>query len=57
MLSDGFHTRRGRAAPSASRCRNGVLRGRRGAALAAVTSGGTIPDTADYTVMLERRRR
>src|SRR4029453_16491809 len=32
---------------------NGVLRGRRGAALAAVTSGGAIPDTADYTVMLD----
>jgi ATP-dependent Lhr-like helicase len=30
-----------------------VLRGRRGAALTAVTSGGTIPDTADYSVVLE----
>ena len=32
---------------------NGVLRGRRGARLTALTSGGTIPDTADYQVMLE----
>ena len=54
MLSDGFHTRRGRRSAHLHRdAVNGVLRGRRGAALAAVTSGGTIPDTADYTVMLE----
>ncbi|HEY4072248.1 MAG TPA: DEAD/DEAH box helicase [Herbaspirillum sp.] len=31
----------------------GTLRGRRGAKLTAVTSGGTIPDNADYTVILE----
>jgi ATP-dependent Lhr-like helicase len=31
----------------------GTLRGRRGAKLTAVTSGGTIPDNADYTVLLE----
>jgi ATP-dependent Lhr-like helicase len=54
MLSDGFHTRRGRRSAHLHRdAVNGVLRGRRGAALAAVTSGGTIPDTADYTVLLE----
>jgi len=29
------------------------LRGRRGARLTALTSGGTIPDTADYQVVLE----
>ncbi len=29
------------------------LRGRRGAKLTAVTSGGTIPDTGDYAVLLE----
>jgi ATP-dependent helicase Lhr and Lhr-like helicase len=29
------------------------LRGRRGARLAAITSGGAIPDTADYAVVLE----
>jgi ATP-dependent Lhr-like helicase len=31
----------------------GSLRGRRGAKLTAVTSGGTIPDNADYAVLLE----
>ncbi|HXA48434.1 MAG TPA: DEAD/DEAH box helicase, partial [Burkholderiaceae bacterium] len=31
----------------------GTLRGRRGAKLTAVTSGGAIPDNADYTVLLE----
>ncbi len=54
MLADGFHTRRGRTSAHIHRdAVNGVLRGRRGAALAAVTSGGTIPDTADYMVVLE----
>ncbi|GAB4474272.1 MAG: DEAD/DEAH box helicase [Burkholderiaceae bacterium] len=54
MLADGFHSRRGRSGAHIHRdAVNGVLRGRRGAALAAVTSGGTIPDTADYTVVLE----
>jgi ATP-dependent Lhr-like helicase len=54
MLAEGFHTRRGRRSAHLHRdAVNGVLRGRRGAALTAVTSGGTIPDTADYTVMLE----
>jgi ATP-dependent Lhr-like helicase len=54
MLADGFHSRRGRTHALLHRdAVNGMLRGRRGAALAAVTSGGTIPDTADYTVVLE----
>ncbi len=54
MLADGFDARRGRTRAHIHRdAVNGVLRGRRGAALAAVTSGGTIPDTADYTVVLE----
>jgi len=54
MLSDGFHTQRGRRSAHLHHdAVNGVLRGRRGAALAAVTSGGAIPDTADYTVTLE----
>ncbi len=54
MLADGFHTRRGRRSAHLHRdAVNGLLRGRRGAALAAITSGGTIPDTADYTVLLE----
>jgi len=53
-LAEGFHTRRGRRSAHLHRdAVNGVLRGRRGAALAAVTSGGTIPDTADYAVVLE----
>lgn len=54
MLADGFHVRRGRMGAYLHRdAVNGVLRGRRGATLAAVTSGGTIPDTADYAVVLE----
>ena len=54
MLAEGFSTRRGRRSAHIHRdAVNGVLRGRRGAALTAVTSGGTIPDTADYTVVLE----
>src|SRR6202023_1382703 len=32
---------------------NRMLRGRRGARITALTSGGTIPDTADYQVVLE----
>lgn len=32
---------------------SGTLRGRRGSKLTAVTSGGTIPDNADYAVLLE----
>jgi ATP-dependent helicase Lhr and Lhr-like helicase len=54
MLADGFTTRRGRR--SAYLHRDLVhrrLRPRRGARLTAVTSGGAIPDTADYQVMLE----
>ncbi|MGH9899449.1 MAG: Lhr family helicase, partial [Pyrinomonadaceae bacterium] len=54
MLSEGFTTRRGRR--SLYLHHDGVnhrLRGRRGARLAAITSGGAIPDTADYTVVLE----
>jgi len=32
---------------------NGRIRGRRGARLLAITSGGAIPDNADYQVVLE----
>src|SRR5207247_74239 len=32
---------------------NRILRGRRGARITTLTSGGTIPDTADYQVVLE----
>jgi ATP-dependent Lhr-like helicase len=54
MLSEGFSTRRGRR--SALIHRDGVnrrLRGRRGSQLTAITSGGAIPDVADYEVVLE----
>jgi len=54
MVAEGYDTRFGRRSAHLHRdAVNGVLRARRGAAIAAVTSGGTIPDLADYTVMLE----
>src|SRR4029453_17943344 len=53
-LSEGFTTRRGHHAVYVHRdAVNGMLRGRRGARLTALTSGGAIPDTADYEVVLE----
>src|SRR6185436_15518497 len=53
-LAEGFTTRRGHRAAYIHRdAVNGVLRGRRGARLTALTSGGAIPDTADYEVILE----
>ncbi len=54
MLAEGYTTRRGpRAAYLHRDAVNGVLRARRSARLTAITSGGAIPDTADYEVMLE----
>ncbi len=54
MLADGFSTRRGRrGAHIHYDAVNGRIRGRRGARLAAITSGGAIPDNADYRVILE----
>ena len=54
MLAEGFATRRGRRGALIHRdAVNGVLRGRRGARTTALTRGGTIPDTADYQVLLE----
>src|SRR5712671_3110436 len=54
MLADGFSTRRGRrGALIHYDAVNRMIRGRRGARLTALTSGGTIPDTADYQVLLE----
>ena len=54
MLAEGFTTRRGRRGALVHHDRiNHLLRGRRGARLTALTSGGTIPDTADYQVLLE----
>jgi ATP-dependent Lhr-like helicase len=54
MLADGFTTRRGRRGALIHRDEvNGRLRGRRGARLTAITSGGTIPDNSDFQVLLE----
>ncbi|MEQ1573546.1 MAG: DEAD/DEAH box helicase [Vicinamibacterales bacterium] len=54
MLGEGFSTRRGRTGAMIHHdAVNRVLRPRRGARLTALTSGGAIPDTADYTVLLE----
>jgi ATP-dependent helicase Lhr and Lhr-like helicase len=54
MLADGFSTRRGRRAALLHHdAVNQRLRARRGAALTALTSGGAIPDNADYRVLLE----
>jgi len=54
MLADGFTTRRGaRAAYLHRDAVHHQLRARRGARLVAITSGGAIPDTADYLVVLE----
>ncbi len=54
MLAEGIQTGRGRRAAWLHRDRiHGVLRGRRGARLAALTSGGAIPDTADYRVLAD----
>jgi ATP-dependent Lhr-like helicase len=54
MLSEGFTTRRGRRGSLLHwDTVNHMLRGRRGARMTALTSGGTIPDNADYQVLLE----
>ncbi len=54
LAAEGVTTGRGRRGAHLHRDRvNGVLRGRRGARLAALTSGGAIPDTADYRVVLD----
>jgi ATP-dependent Lhr-like helicase len=54
MLSEGVASRRGRRSAYIHRDRvNGRLRARRGARLAAITSGGAIPDTALYPVIAE----
>ena len=54
LVSQGVVTGRGRRGAHLHRDRvNGVLRPRRGARLTAVTSGGAIPDVADFRVVLE----
>jgi ATP-dependent helicase Lhr and Lhr-like helicase len=54
MLAEGISTRRGRTGAMIHHdAVNRVLRPRKGARLTAITSGGAIPDTADYKVLLE----
>jgi ATP-dependent helicase Lhr and Lhr-like helicase len=54
LVSAGIETGRGRRMAYLHRDRVGArLRGRRGARLAALTSGGAIPETGDYRVLME----
>jgi ATP-dependent Lhr-like helicase len=54
MLCEGIAARRGRYGAYLHRDRvNGKLRARRGSRIAAITSGGAIPDTALFTVVAE----
>src|SRR5881396_3857113 len=54
MLAEGFSTKRGRRAALIHHdAVNHRLRGRRGSRLVALTSGGAIPDNADYRVVLD----
>ncbi len=54
MTSEGFTTKRGRRGALLHRDEvNGAVRGRRGTRTLAITSGGAIPEVADYRVVLE----
>jgi len=54
MLAEGFSSKRGRRSALIHHdAVNRRLRGRRGARLVALTSGGAIPDNADYRVILD----
>ncbi len=54
LVSDGIQTGRGRRGAYIHRDRvGGLLRGRRGARLAALTSGGAIPEVGDYRVLVD----
>jgi ATP-dependent helicase Lhr and Lhr-like helicase len=54
MLSDGIATARGRSGTYLHHDRvNGRVRARRGARIAAITSGGAIPENANYNVVVE----
>jgi ATP-dependent helicase Lhr and Lhr-like helicase len=54
LLSAGIETGRGRRMAYLHRDRvNGRVRARRGARLASLTSGGAIPETGDYRVLME----
>jgi ATP-dependent Lhr-like helicase len=53
MLAEGFSTKRGRRAALIHHdAVNHRIRGRRGSRLLALTSGGAIPDNADYRVIV-----
>src|SRR6202162_1772356 len=54
MLAEGIAARRGRYGAYLHRDRvNGMLRPRRGSRLAAITSGGAIPENSPYTVVAQ----
>ncbi len=54
MLSEGIASTRGRYAAYLHHDRvNGIVRARRGSRLAAITSGGAIPENALYTVLAQ----
>ncbi len=54
LLAEGITTGRGRRAAYLHRDQvNGTVKGRRGARLAALTSGGAIPELGDYRVLAE----
>ncbi|MFG0681491.1 DNA glycosylase AlkZ-like family protein [Pseudomonas sp. xss_4] len=54
MLAEGYNGRQGvRGAYLHRDAVSAMVRGRRGSQLTALTSGGTIPDNADYAVVLE----
>mgnify|MGYP001279888642 CR=1 FL=1 len=54
MLSEGYHTQRGRRSAYIHHdAVNGVLRPRKGARLTAIMNGGAIPDQFDYDVILQ----
>ncbi|MBV8947601.1 MAG: DEAD/DEAH box helicase [Solirubrobacterales bacterium] len=54
LVSSGIETGRGQRMAYLHRDRvNGRLRARRGARLASLTSGGAIPETGDYRVLME----
>ncbi|PYR77365.1 MAG: ATP-dependent DNA helicase [Acidobacteria bacterium] len=54
MLAEGFSTRRGRRSALVHRDEvHSVLKGRRGTRMLALTSGGAIPEVADYRVVAE----
>jgi ATP-dependent Lhr-like helicase len=54
LLAEGIRTGRGRRAYYLHRDQvNGTVRGRRGARLAALTSGGAIPELGDFRVVAE----